>query len=279
MNSRLKINALTKRSDTPTTGSGGISDFSSTALVLASAVIVGGLSLIVFRRYWRTEEVFTSPVRVDWRFTRHPEAGPETVSEERYHMIKHNPEGSHTLDELRQRIRSSQPNAVDNPLGESRHNNSSEETLVGPWKDMKWASSKVSITNNDESSADEVKKHVNLIELETAGLNKTFFDPETGEFIHLTPWKSTRTGADDDDDEIHGLRPDGKGSIKRAFAQMTVGAIGWAGGKGIDDQLAEELQANSKGEKEKELEEQPKVGDCVTADMTNEAPSGKHTVA
>ena len=74
----------------------------------------------------------------------------------------------------------------------------------------------------------------NLIELEPEGPNKTFFDPETGDFIHLIPWKST-------DDKVHGPKPDGKGSIKRAFAQMTHGATVSAGGKNIDDQLAEEL--------------------------------------
>ena len=241
-------------------------NFSSVATVLTSSVIMGGLSLIIFRRYWRTEEPFTSPVRSDWQFTRHHQEGPETVTGEGYRMIRRNPENGHPLGQLREHIRKSQPNAVENPTGEliSQSHNTSEETLIGPWHNARWGKSKVSLTND---TSDE--RHENLIELETEGPNKTFFDPETGEFIHLTPWKSTG------DEEVHGLRPDGKGSIKRAFAMMTLGATGWAGGKSIDDQLAEELQANSKGV-EKEPDE-PRAGDCITGDLINKAPSGKPT--
>lgn len=238
--------------------------FSSVAVVLASTVMIGGISLIVFRHYWRIEEVYTSQVRSDFQFTWHHSEGPETVNGEGYRMIRRNPEDSHPLGQLREQIRRSQPNAVENPTGEPtwQSNNTSEETLIGPWKDAKWGTSKVSLKN--ESSEE---KHKNLIELQTKGPNKTFFDPETGEFIHLTPWKSTGT------EEAHGLKPDGKGSIKRAFAQMTLGATGWAGGKSIDDQLAEELQANSIGVEKKP--DEPKAGDGVTGDLLNERPSGK----
>lgn len=273
--SRYLKDSFTKRSIHPTGGLGddatnsSLSSFSSVALVLTSTVTIGGLSLIVFRRYWRTEEVFASPVRSDWQFTRHHQEGPETVSGEGYRMIRCNPEDDHPLGQLRQGIRSSQPNAVENPTGEPiwKSHNISEDTLVGPWKDTKWGTSKVSLTND---ASDE--KHENLIELETEGPNKTFFDPETGEFIHLTPWKSTG------DEEVHGLRPDSKGSTKRALAQMTIGATGWAGGKNIDDQLAEELQTNSRGVKAEESTRH-QAGDCVTGDMANEVPSGKPTMA
>lgn len=239
-------------------------NFSSAAVLLTSTVVIGGLSLLVFRHYWRSEEVFTSPVRSDWQFTRHHQEGPETVSGEGYQIVRRNPEDDHLLGQLRQRIRSSQPNAVENPTGEPtwRFQNTSEDTLVGPWDGTTWGTSKVSLTDNASNET-----HDNLIELDTEGPSKTFFDPETGEFIHLTPWKSTG------DDEIHGLQPDGKGSTKRALAQMTIGATSWAASKNIDDQLAEVLQANSKGQ------EQHSVGDCVTGNMTNEEPSAKPTVA
>lgn len=229
---------------------------------------MGGLSLIAFSRYWRIEEVFTSPVRSDWQLTRHHQEGPETVSGEGYRIIWRNPEDDHPLGQLRHKIRSSQPNAVDNSTGELtwQSQNTSEDTLVGVWKDTKWGTSKVSLTND---AYDE--KHENLFELETEGPNKTFFDPETGEFIHLTPWKSTG------DEEVRGLKPDGKGSAKRALAQMTLGGTGWAGGKNIDDQLAEELQANSKGIEKKESKPH-EAGDCITGHMVNEMPSAKPTM-
>lgn len=241
--------------------------FFSVAVVLASTVLIGGISFIVFRHYWRTEEVYTSQVRSDFEFTWHHQEGPETVNGEAYRMIRRNPEDSHPLGQLRQQIRRSQPNAVENPTGDPmwHSKNTSEETLIGPWKDAKWGTSKVSLKND---TSDEKAK--NIIELETKGPNKTFFNPDTGEFIHLTPWKST--GAE----EVHGLKPDGKGSIKRAFAQMALGATGWAGGKSIDDQLAEELQANSKG-----LEKEPdelRAGDGVTGDLLKKQPSGKPTI-
>ena len=240
-------------------------NFGSVAAVLASTVVVGGLSLIVFRRYWRSEAVFTSPVRSepsDWQW--HHQEDSQTVSGQGqgYRLIRRNPEDSHPLGQLREHIRNSQPNAVENPTGESawQSHNSSEETLSGPWKNARWGTSKVSLKNHTSE-----EKHENLIELKTEGPNKTFFDPETGEFLHLTPWKSTGN------DEVHGLRPDRKGSIRRAFAMMTLGGAGWAGGKSIDDQLAEELQAGSKIVAQ--------AGDGITGDLINEAPSGKHTVA
>ena len=234
--------------------------------VLASTVVIGGLSLIIFRRYWRTEGIFTSPVRSEpseWQLHHNEDA--KTVSEQGqgYRMIRRNPENSHPLGQLREHIRKSQPNAVENPTGEPlwQSHNSSEETLSGPWKNARWGTSKVSLKNHMSE-----ERHENLIELKTEGPNKTFFDPETGEFLHLEPWKSTGNN------EVHGhgLRPDRKGSIRRAFAIMALGGTGWAGGKSIDDQLAEELQANSKIV--------AKAGDGITGDLINEVPSGKPTV-
>lgn len=58
---------------------------------------------------------------------------------------------------------------------------------------------------------------------------------------------------------------------------MTLGGAGWAGGKSIDDQLAEELQANSKAV-ESEESKQHQAGDCITGDMANDVPSGKPTM-
>ena len=239
-------------------------NFASVTAVLASTVVIGGLSLIIFRRYWRTERVFTSPVRSEpseWQL--HHNEDSKTVSEQGqgYRMIRRNPENSHPLGQLREHIRNSQPNAVENPTGEPpwQSHNSSEETLSDTWKNARWGTSKVSLKNHRSE-----EKHENLIELKTEGPNKTVFDPETGEFLHLTPWKSTGNN------EVHGLRPDRKGSIRRAFAIMALGGTGWAGGKSIDDQLAEELQANSKIV--------AKVGDGITGDLINEVPSGKPTV-
>ena len=261
---------LFERSTLPTGGNGddaansSFFNFASVAVVLASTVVMGGLSLVIFRRYWRTERVFTSPVRSepsDWQW--HHQEDSKTVSGQGqgYHLIRRNPKDSHPLGQLREHIRKSQPNAVENPTGEppwQSHNNS-EETLCGPWKNARWGTSKVSLKNDTSE-----ENHENLIELKTEGPNKTFFDPETGEFLHLTQWKSTGN------DEVHGLRPDRKGSIRRAFAMMTLGATGWAGGKSIDDQLAEELQANSKVVAQ--------AGDGITGDMINEMPSGKPTL-
>ena len=271
----MKMDNITKRSNPPAGGLGSdavnssVSNFSFITILFTSIIVIGLLALILFRRwyrYWRAEETFTSPVKSDWQFTRHHDKGPETVGGEGYRMIRRNPEDGHPLGQLRRHIRSSQPDAVHNPTGEptSHSRNTSENTRVGPWKDTRWGALKVSVTS-DESN----EKHENLIELKTEGPNNTFFDPETGEFIHLTPWKSTGV------EEFHGLKPDGKGSIKRAFAQMTLGASGWAGGIAIDDQLAEELQANSTG---LDMEEHD-AGDCITGNTLNQRPSGKHIVA
>ena len=238
------------------------------SIILSSTVTIGGLSIIIFRHYWKTEEVFTSAVRSEWQVMRLHQENLEVDSGEGYRMIRRNPDENHPLGQLRQQIRRSQPNAVEDPTGESvtDSRNNSEVTLA-PWENTEWGTSKVLLTNG---TSDE--KHQNLIELRIKGPNKTFFDPETGEFIHLTPWKSTG------DEEVHGLKPDGKGSIKHAFVKMTLGASGWAGGKSIDDQLAEELQANSKGLEEQESSSHD-VGDCITGHLTHKAPSGQPVIA
>ena len=80
-------------------------------------------------------------------------------------------------------MRSLQPNVVENLAYKPtrRFKKTSEDTLVGPW-DNTTRSTKVTLT--DETTN---KTYDNLIELETEGPSKTFFDPETGEFIQITP--------------------------------------------------------------------------------------------
>ena len=248
------------------------------------ALTLGAILIAFIRQRSRNDDVFASPGRTDVQITRNSEDGTETKTIKQVRVVKHTPEDQHYLGQLRQRLRESRPQLFDsdteNPPSERQSSTSSADTLV----DRKGSnslpsklsltddhsgsnpplplSSKVSLTNhaNDE-------KHENLIELKTQGPNKTFFDPETGEYIHLG-WKSS---GDSDND----VRPSSKGSIKRALAAMGTGGAALAGGKESVDILAKGLEP--KDESSAALGQ--RVGDCVAGLVTNEPRAGKPTTA
>ena len=109
----------------------------------------------------------------------------------------------------------------------------------------------------------------NLIELPARGMTKNFFDPNTGEFIHLIQWSSQNhtgfrvdgcKGSDDEEDM-------GKGETKQKFVQMTTGGAALAGGKHIDALFLKEMErlgaaAVASGEETRDSVMSMLVGDC-----------------
>jgi len=251
------------------------------ALATVLAVIVGGVVMVMLaRKKSESEKAFTSPARFEVRdiqVTKDNESGPETVaSGEGYWVVKHNPDEQHYLGQLRNRIRNSQAGLED--MSESDQDlrlsrTSSENTLVGPWVPSKKSlTSKVTLhTTNDE----EGQRYEGLIELRSRGDTKNFFNSETGEFIHLAPWKSTQENDEESGDE--GRHEKSKGAIKHALAQMAAGATAFAGGTTIDDAMLDELEKmDTIGNVTKEKIPQ-RAGDCLAGLVTNEAPSGRPT--
>ena len=236
-------------------------------LIPAFATIVIGAILLAFaRRRSRDREPLRSAARTDVLVTRAKGKETETVAEQDVRVVKHNADHDHYPGHLRRRF---QPPQAEDDKGASKvatwqtinsSISSSSETLVDPLTGSD--PRKVSITDR---SANET--HEGLIELETKGDNKTYFDPKTGEFIHLTPWKSP----DKDDDESkdnHSGKAATKKDTTRAFARMATGLGAWAGGKDVDDALAREI-ADAENRRIAQ-----RAGDCLAGLVTNERPSG-----
>ena len=112
-----------------------------------------------------------------------------------------------------------------------------------------------------------------LVELETTGDNKTFFDLETGEVVHLTPWKSTHND-DEEPDNDRSLKADDKGSIRSAFAHMATGGAAWAGGKDVDEVLKTRITEVDGKIKRMRMRIPHRAGDCLAGLVTNERRSG-----
>ena len=241
-------------------------DLNSGAILVCAVLVFGGLLLVFARRKSRIGGVFHSPARSDVQVTRHNQEGTETITGQSVKSIKQNPGDYQYAGQLRQRIRNVQnQNENDSKDGAAwQPYNCSTDTLISPWTGPN--PSKVSITNG---SADE--KHEGLIELETTGGNKAFFDPETGQFVHLTPWKSTHSDGEESDDD-HSLKADDKGSIKSALAHMATGGAAWAGGKDVDDMLKMKIREADKRIEKVEIPQ--RAGDSLAGQVTNERLSG-----
>lgn len=241
-------------------------DTYSGAILVCAVLVLGGLLLVFARRKSRVGGVFHSPARSDVQVTRHNQGGTETITGQSVKIKKQNPEDYQYAGQLRQRIRNVQNQNENDSKDDAAWQpyNSSTDTLVNPLTGSN--PSKVSIIND---SADE--EHKGLIELETTGGNKAFFDPETGEFVHLTPWKSTHSDGEGSDDN-HSLKADDRGSIKSALAHMATGGAAWAGGKEVDDMLKMKIrEADRRIEK---VEIPQRAGDSLAGQVTNERLSG-----
>lgn len=232
---------------------------------IAVTLVLGGLLLVCARGKAKREEVFTSPARFDYQITRHHKDGPQTVTWQAASFVRHKPDEDQYPRELRRSIQEGDSDTGAEYKNKWQRFNSSCDTLVNPQTGPN--PSRVSIASQ---SADE--KHEGLIELETTGDNKTFFDPDTGEFIHLTPWKSTY--------DEHSVNGGDKGSVKRAVAKMFPGGVAWAAGKEVGEAVrSKTTSVEQRGGDGMHRRVPPQAGDCITGEVTHEAPSGRPQIA
>lgn len=223
-----------------------------------ATIVLGAILLAVARRRSRDREPFQSAARNDVLVTRAKGKETETVAEHNVRVVKHNADHDHYPGDLRRRF---QPLPAENDEGVIDSSiSSSSETLINPptGSDPR----KVSITDRSAN-----KTHDDLIELKTTGDNKTYFDPETGEFIHLTPWKSPHKD-DNESKDNHSDKAATKKDTAQAIARMATGIGAYAGGKDVDDALEREItDAESRRIAQR-------AGDCLAGLVTNEQPSG-----
>ncbi len=251
-------------------GFGGAGNW--TLATLSAFVMAGGV-LALLRSRSPEEVVFTSAAKSEGsvKVTRHYAEGPETMQTEGPVQItrRHPPEDQSPGD-LRRRIIQDryreEEDTLDNEGGflwEPSLNNRSEDTLVAAWTESN--SREVSIATGPDEGL-----HEGLIELKPTENTKNFLDPETGVSYHMSPWKSTHDGDEDDKLSLHS-KSKPEGTVKRAILGMSVGGAALANGKAIEDKIAQVL------EKEERVPQQ--AGDCLAGEVTNEPPTGKPTLA
>ena len=162
-------------------------------------------------------------------------------------------------------------------MGEERHGSTSTGRSSGSQMEN-GIPSKVHLHHRrsvSDPAHGEEKVRENLIELPARGMTKNFFDPNTGEFIHLLQWSSqNHTGFRVDDGESSDDEEDmGKGEAKQRFVQMTTGGAALAGGKHIDALFLKEMErlgaaAVASGEETRDSVMSMLVGDCFGGLMT-----------
>ena len=242
----------------------------------------------------------------------HPREGRAVTSEQGVRLIRHKPEEHHYLGQLRENLRHvlERDPSEERALGDLRRRKwkavddgddkddedtnshvasirrqpianwglGSESSLISGWDDDRAGRRLSSVTiqsSMNDDGEDHQHEYQGLIELKTkaGGKNKTFFDPETGEFIRLTPWKASAVLDDDEGSKIHG---DEKGDTKAALARMGAGAVALGGGKSLDEEIMEELDRDDiLGIRDDyDSAKVPHLaGDAMV--ITNEIPSGK----
>lgn len=183
----------------------------------------------------------------------------------------HNSESHESMSEMLKTWFGNNKTAETLTMGEERHESNSTGRSSGSQVENGFPS-KVHLHHrrsvSGPANGDE-KVRENLIELPASGMTKNFFDPNTGEFIHLIQWSSqNHTGFRVGDGQSSDGEEDmGKGEAKQKFVQMTTGGAALAGGKHIDALFLKEMErlgaaAVASGEETRDSVMSMLVGDC-----------------
>ena len=135
------------------------------------------------------------------------------------------------------------------------------------WRPVSSASSSAATLIGEDVVPDEGPEEHNdgLMELKQTNGTRNFLDPETGETLHLSPWKSTHDSSEDEEEEDSFDKPK-KGAIPQKLTEMGVGSALLGGGKAAERSLHEKAQA--------ELKSRPQqMGDSLAGLVSNESSS------
>ena len=230
----------------------------STFTVMVCIVLIFLAACLLYRlRYQsRTETVFQSPARNE---------GSVGVSQ-------HYPEGSKTenLDGPLRVPRSIPPtgdtnNSVRRRLVHKLHDEETETKGKVSWRRSIAGSSTSTVVGDDQWTKD-TENHDKLIELKRTDKTRNFLNPDTGETLHLSPWKSRKESRDDNDDNDDKQDVD-KGDVLHTIAQMGVGSAVFRGGTAAEKPLHEKAQAEPHRHPQQ-------TGDTLAGLVTNEPSVG-----
>ena len=246
--------------DHPTRGAGGIwlPNHGAIGLLAGCALMLCFTILLLdyLRRGSRTQTVFQSPAR----------------SQGSVRVTQHHPDGP-SIDDSRGpvEIRKYQPDlgsSIRHRVKQKAHDKKTDLKSKISWKPVSASSSATTLVETgDKPEQDHEEHHDGLIELKQTNGTRNFHDPETGETLHLSPWKSTHDSSDEESEEEPFEKLE-KGTIQRTLTEMSVGSAILGGGKAAENSLHEKAQAESKSQPQQ-------MGDTLAGLVTTESSSVK----
>lgn len=226
---------------------------STFTITVGLGLVVIAMCLMLLIRYQsRTETVFQSAARNEEsiQVTQHYPGGPETESLSGPLELSWSiPPTGETINKVRRRL---------------VHNIHAKEAAIKSKISLRpaTASSSSSTLLGDRLWPKASEHHDGLIELKRKNGTRNFLVPETGETLHLSPWKSRKESRDDEDEDGELDR----GDVSRVITQMGVGSAVFGGGAAAERALHEQAQA--------EPNQHPRqMGDTLASLLTNEPAS------
>lgn len=224
-------------------------------LWFARLLILIPLRLLTRMRYQsRGDPIFQSPARTDPSVTiAQPDDNGEMKNNftGRMSITTSKPPTGETVGDVRRRLK----NKV--------HQKEDEIRSKVSWHPSDASSSLSTLVNQDHSPDGEVQ-HSGLIELKREGQKRNFLDPDTGELLHLSPWKSRKQSQENEESD----ESFDEGEVSKMITQMGVGSAVLGGGTAAEEQLHKKAQAES--------EKKPQqMGDSLAGLATSEESSAK----
>ena len=215
-------------------------------------IFIAGRLIFWIRHQSRTETVFQSAARHEGLFevTQQDHECPHTESLhgslEIRRSLPRTADSSNSADQWPMPIFDDKEAAVKHKLSwRPSVGGSSRSTLVG-----------------DEQFKEETEHREGLIELKRTGSTRNFLDPETGETLHLSPWKS-RGETEGDGKEAEDLI---RGDLHHALFRMGVGSAILTAGSALSKALCEDAKAGSR-------QHPQQMGDTLVSVVTDQSAS------
>ena len=220
-------------------------------------VLLGAAAFLLFhlRRTSRTEPVFQAPALTagstidhlypDGRLVKH-HTGPVEIE-------KRKPGLGPTLR---------------NRLKQKAHDKKTDIKSKVSWTSGSASSSAITLVEGgDEGNRKHDEHHDGLIELKQTNGTRNFLDPDTGETLHLRPWKSTHDSSEEEKEQEPFEKLE-KGTIQRTLTEMSIGSAILGGGTAAETSLHEKAQAEKR-------EQSQHMGDSLAGLVSNEPCSIK----